>query len=75
MWTFEVMKAKMADTPIGKDDEALRRIESMVSDCKDISEGNFSTIIKMIVSSQCCGQRVFSGGGGGNKIYKIKKNS
>ena len=45
MWTFEVMKAKMADTPIGKDDEALRRIESMVSDCKDISEGNFSTII------------------------------
>jgi len=38
MWTFEVMKAKMADTPIGKDDEALRRMESMISDCKDISE-------------------------------------
>ncbi len=45
------MKAKLAGSPIGKDEEALRRIESMISDCQDISEGNSKTIILIKMSS------------------------
>lgn len=38
LWTYEVMKAKLGDTPIGKDEEALQKMATMISDCKDISD-------------------------------------